>query len=281
MPYGIANSSGQPSCAVVAQIVGKAKELGISLIDTAAAYGDSESVLGAVIGADAAIRIVTKTRPIGSATIDQADVESVDRSFAASLTHLKRRTVYGLLVHEAGDLLASGGERLWDWLETVKSAGRAAKIGVSVYSPNQLQQLLRRYPDIEIVQLPFNVYDQRFARSGLLDALRAQRVEVHARSVFLQGLLLIPPDRLPAQFERLRDRHAELHDLLRRSGLSPLAGALSICMRDPRLDAVVVGCESPRQLAEIAAALDGDCDLGDFAMTDETVVDPRLWARPP
>jgi len=279
MHYGIANSIGQPSYSVVDQILRKANEAGISLIDTAQAYGDSEAMLGRALSKDAGIRVVTKTRPIRTSAIEKVDIEDTNDRFHASLERLNRRKVYGLLVHDANNLLSIGGELLWDWMETAKADGKAEKIGVSVYSPDQLRKVLTRYPGIELVQLPFNIYDQRFVHSGLLDILKTRQIEIHSRSAFLQGLLLMEPERLPAQFDVIRGRQADLHERLREQGLSPLAGALAICLDDPRIDIVVVGCDSVRQLEEIIAAAESHCpcSLGRFAILDESIINPSLW----
>src|SRR5262249_49070854 len=115
MRYGIANTSGQPPNAAVDQILRRANEFGISMIDTAEAYGDSEAILGRLVGHNAHIRIVTKTHPIRTDFVEQDHVKSVIDAFDASLRRLDRGTVYGLLVHDARDLLAPGGERLWAW----------------------------------------------------------------------------------------------------------------------------------------------------------------------
>jgi aryl-alcohol dehydrogenase-like predicted oxidoreductase len=282
MRYGIANSDGRPACSVVDQIVRKARDSAISVIDTAYAYGDSETVLGRILSRDRNVRIVTKTPRIWNEQISPVDIESVNAAFDASLKRLCRSKVYGLLIHNADDLLKSGGDRLWNWLESAKADGRAEKIGVSVNSPEQLDRLLSCYRGIELVQLPLNIYDQRFARSGLLGFLRLEHIEAHARSAFLQGLLLMAPERLPDQFSAIRQHQADLHQWLRTRGFSPLAGALSAAISNPNVDVVVVGCESLRQLQEIiTAASDARaCDLDRFAIADENIINPSRWVIP-
>ena len=167
-------------------------------------------------------------------------------------------------------------------MKSVKAAGKADKIGVSVYSPHELRLVLQRFPDIELVQLPFNIYDQRFARSGLLDLLQARHIEVHARSAFLQGLLLMEPERLPERFNSIRQHQARMHAWVRQHGLTPLAAALAVCVNDSRIAFVVVGCDSVAQIEEILAA--ADCSvppgLDRFAITDEHVIDPSTWVEP-
>lgn len=281
MRYGIANRDGQPSRDAVSRIVGRARACGISLIDTAYVYGDSESILGRVLTEDGSdVRVVTKTQPTQNNVISEPDVEAVKVAFQSSLARLNRACVYGLLVHHAGDLLKSGGELLWAWMRSAKADGKAEKLGVSVYSPEQLSELLVRYQEIELVQLPLNIYDQRFVRSGLLARLKQKDIEVHARSAFLQGVLLMAPERLPDQFDAIRSHQAALHEWLRERGLSPLAGALSICVGNPQVDLVVVGCDSVQQLDDILVAANSACPNGcdQFAIGDGRIINPSLWA---
>ena len=106
-----------------------------------------------------------------------------------------RGNVYGLLAHHADDLLVPGGRRVFEEMQRLLEEGLVRKIGVSVYSGQQIDSILELYtPDI--VQLPLNLFDQRLLESGHLEKLKRRGVEIHARSVFLQGLLLIEPDQV-------------------------------------------------------------------------------------
>ena len=188
-----------------------------------------------------------------SQRIQDQDVAAVIRAAGASLTKLRPHHAYGILVHHAQDLMTEGGDRLWDALTDLRRRGSVEKIGVSVYHPEQLDAILDRYP-VDLVQLPLNVYDQRFLQIGLLDRLKRAQVEVHTRSAFLQGLLLIAADRLPGYFEPLRERQAAFHARAHGMGLSPLAACLRFCLAQPAIDRVIVGCESAVQLAGIVEA---------------------------
>ena len=283
MPYGIANETGQPLATEVCEILRAARKAGVSMIDTAHAYGDAEAVLGRCLDSGHDFNIVTKLPPLHAETVTDQNIERQADAFRSSLLRLGRERVYGLLAHEANDLLAPGGDRLWAWLQSLREERKVEKIGVSVYSPQQLQQVLRRCETLDIVQLPFNVYDQRFAQSGLLDLLKEKRVEVHSRSAFLQGLLLMAPEHLPERFASIRQHQAALHAWLRERGLDPVTGALAICLQNPRIDFVVVGCETVRQFDEIAEAAKNPADLAgvdQFAISDEMTINPSKWAVP-
>lgn len=280
MAYGIANRVGQAARIEVGKMIRIAKRRGISLLDTARAYGEAESVLGGLGIAPDEFRIVTKTLPIASDTIDEQDAEAASAAFVESLRSLKSPRVYGLLVHRADNLLAAGGERLWAVLRSFKEQGRVEKIGASVYRPGQLEGILERYP-VDLVQLPFNLYDQRFAQSGLLARLKGAGVEVHARSAFLQGLLLFAPGQLPERFRIVRDHHARLHRRIGETGLTPLEACLGFCLDQADIDKVVVGCETASQLEEIIGVAEHDRtslpEQDSYAIGDESIIDPSMW----
>lgn len=282
MRYGIANAIGQPSIDEVRAILSAAARAGIMMIDTAHAYGKAEAVLGSCLdGLD--FHIVTKVPPLRAATITSQDIDLLVEAFQHSLLRLRRERLYGLLAHDADDVLAPGGERLWTWLMSLREAGMIEKIGVSVYSPQQLQRVLEGCETLQLVQLPFSIYDQRFARSGLLDLLKERQIEVHARSPFLQGLLLMAPDNLPKQFASIREHQTALHAWLRERGLNPLSGALATPIGDTRINFAVVGCETLRQFSEIAAAAETQAELegiGRFAISDEAMINPSQWGAP-
>lgn len=281
MQYGIANRAGQPRAENVSEILRRGEGAGIHVLDTAHAYGEAEAMLGQALAGNRRFKIVSKTLPVRRDVVTPGDMTQLNVAFRTTLDRLGSRDLYALLVHHADDLLGPGGDRLWSWMESLKSEKVVNKIGVSVYSPDQLEKAVDRY-DIEIVQLPYNIYDQRFARAGLLDGLQAAGIEVHSRSVFLQGLLLLAPGQLPAQFESIRSLQARLHESLAKAAMTPLAGCLSVCLNDPRIDFVVVGCESLRQIDEIikSAVQTHACqDLEQFALDDEVIIDPSRWTN--
>lgn len=283
MTYGVANRTGRPGADEVRRMLLLGREHGIRLLDTAYAYGDAQKVLGAQGAAAQGYQIVTKTKPLRVLQVGDDDVREIVTAFDESLTSLGVESVYGLLVHGAGTLDAPGAESLWSALETFKRQGRVARIGVSVYQPAQLQRILDRYP-IDLVQLPFNVYDQRFKEQGLLRRLQGMRVEIHARSVFLQGLLLLSPEDLPPPFESLRPHHAHLHQRLRERGLTPIEGCLSYCLQQPEIGRIVVGCETADQLKDVldASAINVPvelAELAEFGLLEEAVINPSAWVN--
>ncbi len=280
MAYGIANQVGQPSSSTILEMLHRTREVGISCLDTAYTYGNAENVIGSFHFEVLGFQIITKTKHIHGA-VDEASINAVVEAFHESLTRLARAKVYGLLIQRAEVLLCDGGKSLWKALEKLKADGKVQKIGVSVYSPRQLLDILIHYP-VDIVQLPFNIYDQRFKQCGLFDLMKKNGVEIHARSLFLQGLLLMPPDSLPNYFNGLRAIHSELHQEFDVKGMSSLEGCLSYGLDDPHIDKLILGCET---LAQLNGILEAARNIsvkklsisGEYAITEERFINPSHW----
>lgn len=275
--YGVSNRRGRTPPSEVRQILDLARRADIHWIDTAPAYGRSETVLGTTLLSERDFRIVTKTWPCGGMPSRTAVTEVLNR-FTASLQRLRRPTVDALLVHHAADLLASDGERLWEALELQQANGRIGRIGVSVYTPAELEILIDRFP-IQMVQLPLNVFDQSFIREGHLTELARRGIAVHSRSCFLQGLLLMAPTELPTYFAPLRPHLARFHGTLAAHGLSPAAGALSFALCQPTIEAVIIGVNTADQLREllISDPVDPAIDWISFALEDDRWLNPSNW----
>lgn len=274
LDYGIANAAGKPPETEVAAILEAARRAGIDVLDTAAAYGDSEDVLGRLAGPASGFRVISKTPADGPLTPAR-----LEEGLARSLQRLRRERLDGLLVHRADDLLGPQGEALVAALQSCKARGLVARIGVSVYTGEQIDALLARC-EPDIVQAPVSMLDQRLVRSGRLAALKRRGIEVHARSAFLQGLLFMDPATLPPHFDSERARLAAVRERLARAGATPAAAALAWLRETGLVDVAICGVDSPAQLAELCAAAESalpDIDFAACALDDERVLDPSQW----
>jgi aryl-alcohol dehydrogenase-like predicted oxidoreductase len=278
--YGISNTSGKTSLGEAYRILQTASETGIEILDTAALYGNAESVLGSLLPLRHNFQIVTKTAQFRKSHISKDDVHTLEQTFHISLLKLRQTSVYALLAHHADDLLAPGGELLYERMVEFKKSRMARKIGASVYSAAQIDALLEKY-SLDIIQLPVNLLDRRLVDSGHLQRLKSLNVEIHSRSTFLQGLLLIPPDRLPDYFDPVQGLLSAYNAWLYHRGLSPLEGALAFVASRPEIDHVVVGVCSHGELTEISEIWDRlsnmSLDLADFGCDDERIVNPSMW----
>lgn len=276
LAYGIANRQGITSRHTVKEILAEAQAKGITVLDTAALYGDSESVLGA--NSLNTFRIVTKTPRFGTDSISASQAVHLTNTFHQSLSHLSCPRVYGLLVHHADDLFVPGGEKLIAAMEELKERGLVERIGVSVYDGVQIDALLKRFnPDI--VQLPINVIDQRLLVGGQLERLKAGGTEIHARSVFLQGLLLMALGEIPVYFDPIRPLLTRWHSAAEAQGMSLAQAALSFVRDISYVDTVLVGVENLDQFRSCCAdfAVAAKFDASGLACHDPLFVNPALW----
>jgi aryl-alcohol dehydrogenase-like predicted oxidoreductase len=274
LPYGITNHAGQVPEVEVRRILDLAAASGISLLDTAQAYGTAETVLGHCWPTDAPRRLISKL-PAG------APRQSWEERLITSLQRLQAPKLDGFLLHRASDLLAPDGDALLDWLEGLRDRGLVERIGVSIYDASELEGLPLDH--LQLVQLPLSVYDQRLNRDGTVARLQDLGIAVHVRSVLLQGLLLQSPhhwpDHLSAAF---RDHHARWLEHLHQDGLSPLAGALGFVRACEGVEAVLVGVVADQELAQVlqawsqAEASPPEAPL-DWAWENAVDLDPRRW----
>lgn len=278
--YGISNRHGRPDERQVADILDRAIEAGVDVLDTATAYGDAESIIGRLLPAGHPIRIVTKTPPVHAQTIEARDGQQWLDAIAASLERLRVDKVHAVLVHHTTDLDKPGWQHLVEALATAKERGWTARIGASVYAADQLALVENRL-DPEIVQLPLNALDRRPIESGLLARLQAAGTEIHVRSVFLQGLLLMMPDEMPEFFAPVRKEIADLHRRWQGQGVNALAGCLAFALQQSQVGAVIVGVNRRSELEEIIAAVGAAAhaaiDFGPAPKVDSIYLDPSRW----
>ena len=278
--YGITNRNGQISADDALHILRTAEEAGVRILDTAAAYGDAEAVIGRTLWLGHSFRIITKTRPISSPRLTKADVSGACDEFKRSLDRLGLPSVYGLLLHHGEELLRPGGEFLADMLQELRRSGLVDRVGISCYTPQELRAASRILPP-DVVQIPVNVLDRRFVNDGILAELKQRGTEIHARSAFLQGLLLTPQDELPSAFERHRPAFSKLDSYARAHDLSRLALALGFLASLPEIDVSIVGVTCAPELKGIVAAWQGASGLkltfDDLGYDDESLLVPSRW----
>lgn len=282
LDYGISNMHGKPSLSEVKQILHDAEHMGLNILDTAAFYGNSEEVLGEVLNGSTAFGIITKTPPFKCERMTNDHAWKLKETFAQSLQKLRADSVYGLLIHHTDDLLAADGERLMDAMLELKAHGLVSKIGVSIYNGQQIERVLERYC-IDLIQVPINVFDQRLVDGGQLAWLKREGVEVHARSIFLQGLLLMRPQAVSSFFKPLEETLQKYHAALQVSNLTPLQGALAYVKSLEMIDCVVVGVTTAQELQQIVDAhrnVPARLPIWrEFSCNDEQMINPAMWPK--
>jgi aryl-alcohol dehydrogenase-like predicted oxidoreductase len=274
--YGIANQGGRVSHDEVKAIIALAKSGGIDVIDTAIAYGESETSLGA-IGVDS-FKVITKLPAIPDEVTEVSCW--VKDQIQASLKRLNVKSIYGVLLHRSQQLTDIKGTELSKVLKQLKVDGVVQKIGVSIYSPNELQSIMT-VCEIDIVQAPFNILDQRLLTSGWLKKLHGLGVEVHTRSAFLQGLLLMPKASIPQKFMRWMSIFDQWHDWLKENDISAIQACIGFVQNFTQITKVVVGVETAFQLDELIMAAKHKKNVvwPRISCSDENLINPSNWNK--
>ena len=278
LDYGITNRSGRPTEREAAQILELALSGGIRTFDTAAAYGKSEEILGQLLSGVPGVGILTKTAPLPEGEITAPMAQQMVDGFRRSLERLRRDRVDALLLHEAGALRRGGAAYLLQALGELREEGLTRAIGASIYESADLpgDEMLA---ELDLVQGPLSALDQRLISDRSLARLTAKGVAFHARSVFLQGLILAGPEAMPSHIPASREPLDRFEQTRQRAGLSRVAAALAFVLGNSEVELAVVGANSRDELEEILGACAGlgSFEFGSPAPTDSPLLDPRRW----
>ncbi len=269
--YGISNSKNRTTNKEIHSILEYCLENGINTLDTAQSYGDSEKILGEK-GIEN-FQVVTKV--CCTEKYKKGDLELKVR---ASLKRLKIQKCHGLLIHNEDALQGPQGEVIARELRALVDLGLTEKIGFSTYDPQEADITLSRL-QLDLVQIPMNLFDRRAVEGGFIDKWSLNRTEVHLRSVFLQGLLVKQPAKIQKNLTSIPVEQCRRYiNICRSSRINPLNGCLSYVFKNAPGARVVVGPTSTQEMKEIA-----EFNLIDIPAEKEimppwnSMFDPRNW----
>ena len=272
LPYGILNGGETLSREEVARILDTAVDHGIDSIDTAIAYGQSESIIGET--SQNRFKIISKLPPLPVGISDVS--EWVHSQVQGSLSRLKCTSLEALLLHRPQDLTGAQGAELYAAIGSLMAEKMIHRFGVSIYSPDDLEGIIGTF-DIHVVQAPLNVFDRRIP--GVTDQLSALNIEVHVRSVFLQGVLIASPKDRPQRFEPWSEHLAQFDKWVRSSGVSAMACCLGFALQQPGIAKLVIGTTSAKSLDEIMNSIPNSVleVPAHLQSSVEQLIDPRVW----
>ena len=269
--YGVNNQNGIPDDKELEEIFDLAKKSSIDLLDTAPAYGNAQLRIGEL--SQNQFNIVTKFPKINSFT-ELAD------SFNNTLKALNSEKIYGFIAHDAENLIDN--PKYWNFLLALKQEDKVQKIGYSLYNPHQLNQLLEIGLKPDLIQIPYNILNRSFEE--YFEILKGMGTEIHVRSVFLQGLFFMNPDRLPKKLESLSNVLRELNHISQKLKTDIATLALNFVAQNPKIDAVVLGVESTEQLQNNLSMLQSSLNFVSVTneiklirVQEEELLNPANW----
>jgi aryl-alcohol dehydrogenase-like predicted oxidoreductase len=273
LKYGVANVGEQITIREGRRILATGAEHGMNTLDTAADYGESENCLGE-IGVEN-FKVITKLPSQINITVPIT--EWVRKSIYSSLSKLRLSSIYAIMLHKSDQLKGNQSDKLFNELKNIKKEGLIQKIGLSIYDPQELD-FLKYLVDIDIIQAPLNVIDRRIINSGWLEKLIGMGKVVHTRSVFLQGLLLMPTKKHPNYFKPWTKNFEKWDKWLVDNGRDALSTCFS-AVNLPEVDTVLVGADNVTQIKQIIKASKNLTNSVFPAIfdPDKCLVDPRNW----
>lgn len=272
---GGAPARGRAPQAEVRDILAVAARAGLAVLDAGAASTHGEAVLGAVMARPAPLGVMIK------AARGDRGPGFVEAEARASLARLGLSHADAIIVQSAGDLFSPWGMALWERLKALRDAGLFARVGISAYASDDPAGLARRFhPDI--IQAPASLLDQRLLVDGSLAAVRDLGVEVHLRSIFLNGLLFLPPDRAPSLLGAAAiSRLSRARRMIAEGRSDPLQAALGFALSRPEADAVIVGAATAAELSAVIAAAASpppDLEWDGMALENPAALEATRWA---
>lgn len=261
--YGINNTAGKPKRDEALRMLNFAYKNGVRVFDTASAYQTAENILGEFAG-NKKVKIVTKCNNL-------SELEE-------SLSVLKRKFVDGALLHEPA------GIKNIKFLIEAKKKGLAKNIGVSVYNPKDALTAAKK-KEIDYIQVPYNIFDQRLDGTNFFELAKKNNKKVFARSVFLQGLLLMPGSKIPDHSKAVKKYLHKFDEIVFRHGFSRKQAALLFLVDNENIDYVVFGADSREQIKELVLIAKSKKNFKncaeelrkEFKDVPEYIISPNLW----
>jgi aryl-alcohol dehydrogenase-like predicted oxidoreductase len=281
LPYGIGNKTGQPDEKLAQNIVQIAWECGIREFDTGQAYGVSEEILGKAfknLGISQSAKIISKPHP----DLDHISPDTMLHALEETLTKLGQESLNCYMLHREA-LLDAWDHGLGDSLKKFLSKNLIHSIGISVYSPDRALQALKT-KEITVIQLPTNILDRRFERAGVFGLAERLGKTVQIRSAYLQGLILMDPNKLPEGLKFASTVLCDLEHFASEAQISKKELAIGYLKASQPQAKVVIGAELPQQILENCAIWEKDVSAdicrqvkSRFSSVNEKILTPSLW----
>ena len=276
--YGINNSKGKPSKQKVTEILDLAYKSGIKTLDTAEAYGNSHQVISDYHGESInRFKIISKYKKDAIGLSERL----IDRVKKHLIT-FKIDQLEAYLFHDYNEFLELVKYNESE-IKFIVEQKLVKKIGVSVYSNEQVEKVLR-YPFVKLIQLPFNLLDNDNKRKDVLKRAKSKGVEIHTRSAFLQGLFFKEINLLPEYFKPIKHLLIDVKNICKKEGLSISELALNYPLSKVYIDNVLIGVDSKEQLLSNIESLEKNPDkcfkiIDGFSITDNNILNPSNWIK--
>lgn len=283
--YGLNKTEGKPDRATSFSILDTAVNNGVNWLDTAAAYGDSEQVIGDWIQTLAPENIPLVATKVNA--LDHSSLDALRTSLREQIMLSKKRLgleqIPLLMIHHCEEYFEDP-DNMRQVFEEMKAEGHIRYSGISAYAFHDYKEIASS--GFDAVQIPVNLFDWRQIENGGIQALEDANMIVFARSVFLQGLIFRQPDQLDERMRFCAPTLEKFHTLCQKYNMEPAVLAASFALSVPGISSLVIGCRNQAQIEATLNQMEQTVQLTDAQMeeirsmfrdTDERVITPMLW----
>ena len=272
--YGILKKKNNFPQKKIKNILELLKKNKINNIDTAISYKNVEKKIGHFNLKS--FSIFTKLPKLPKKCIDIKKWSLMNINY--SLNNLNKKRLPGVFIHHSEDLIGKNKIKLYEALIFLKRKKLINKIGVSIYNFNTLDKILNEFK-IDMIQVPFNILDRRLITKNYLNKIKKKKIQIHVRSIFLQGILLTNIKKMPKKFLKWKNLFKAWHTWLERNRLSKLQACLNFILSFKQIDLIIFGACSKTQIEQIINTVNRSTKLypKNIISNNLQLIDPRQW----
>lgn len=277
LDYGINNKLGKPSLEQSKKILDTAYNIGIQYLDTAEAYGSSQKIIGLFHKENPQKHFNVITKISSDSKIDSNQLKN---NVGKNIEILNVDFLYGYMFHSYNHLI--GATKIFEKLQRIKEEGLIRKIGISLYSNHEIEDIITRFEGFDFIQIPFNLLDNDYQRKKIIQKVRKKGIEIHTRSVFLQGLFFKDINAFPDKLKPLTPYLNTLNQLKKSHDFKTESLALQYVIQKEYIDHVLIGVDSEEQLIKNMNAIHSQMSLpnkiiDNIAVSDINLLNPTNW----
>jgi len=275
--YGINNSNASKSKKNSFKILKYAKFSGINTIDLADKYKSYKNIFNNFELKNWKVSMKISDKIVNS----YSSKDEFENFFFKTLIHLHKKKIEYIFFHNSLDLKKKNGKKIFSYLINLKKRSLVGKIGVSIYSPRELDKVLKNFK-FDVIQLPLNIFDQRFCQNKVIKKLQNKKIEVHARSIFLQGLLLSNKKKIKKKYFKNNNSLNKWFNYLKKNKKNAVAECLNFILKKKFVNKIVFGVNKLEHLKLILKKINSKInmkDLDKFRNHDIKLIDPRKWKK--
>lgn len=274
--YGLGKNNLVPSNLQIRDIIKLLLDENIECLDTSQNYGNVEQLIGSLVGSE--MRVITKISILTEDLSETKIEKNLHYLLNISRKNLCLEKLDSVLIHNTDFLKSKFAEKYLKVLFKFKKQGLVNKIGFSVYELNEVKEI-SKLCDPDILQIPLNVFNQKFLECMDIKLLKQKGCEIHARSIFLQGLLLHDVKDIPLYFRPYEKYLNKWNIFCLEQNVSQISACFDFIKNSNLADVAIIGVNSKNQLLKNIAAFKEklNLDYTKFSMNEVNLIDPRVW----